>query len=187
MIKDNFFLFHPIYCLYKRHPVLFYREHMDFFLHLFKYIFDNKYMYFKNRDQFIHLVFDMISNYILQNSIKKDINIYFKKIIESVIIFGNKKNFDVYSYLFSFVTTMLFLSYYHISVLSIAHLNQNEKSIHIDIVNIILKKYEMQPKLIVCVEDKNLIKGVTFHHTNNVVDLSLKKIYELINNKIDTI
>lgn len=187
MIKDNFFLFHPIYCLYKRHPVLFYRENMDFFLDLFKYIFDNKYIYFRNKDQFINIILTMISNYILQNSIKKEINTYLKKIIESIIIFSHKKNFDAYSYLFSFATTMLFLSYYNISVLSISKLNQNEKNIHMDIVTTILKKYEMQPKLIVCVEDKNLIKGVTFHHTNHVVDLSLKKIYELINNKIDTI
>lgn len=184
-MKNNFCLFHPVYLLYKGDSVLFFREHIDFFLELYKFIFNNKLLYFFDKDLFIKKIIYMSENYINTNTFNNEINTYILKMINSILFFRRKKDFDIYIYLISFCGIVFILSYYYIGIFSSSSLlSSNQKDI-LKMISFLFNKYEIQPKLIICLENKNLQKGIVLYYKNTIIDISLKKIYELLNKEID--
>jgi hypothetical protein len=183
-MKTNYTLFHPYYLLKKNVSPLFYRSHVNFFLPLLKFIIKKKNFFLIHQTIFFDFIIKYFNDYNEKQYYKKDSYLFFIVIINNIKSMQKQKNYNLYSYLISLIGAILYFGYYNISILSIANyhtINQNEVT---KLVNTLLTKYAYTPKIVFVTTNQQLKKGFALNYKDLVVDLSLKKLYEILNNKI---
>jgi hypothetical protein len=183
-MKTNYTLFHPYYLLKKNVSPLFYRSHVNFFLPLLKFIIKKKNFFLIHQTIFFDFIIKYFNDYNEKQYYKKDSYLFFIVIINNIKSMQKQKNYNLYSYLISLIGAILYFGYYNISILSIANyhtINQNEVT---TLVNTLLTKYAYTPKIVFVTTNQQLKKGFALNYKDLVVDLSLKKLYEILNNKI---
>jgi hypothetical protein len=183
-MKTNYTLFHPYYLLKKDYNALFYRYHVNFFLSLLKFIIKKKRFFLMNKMIFFNFIITYFNNYNEKQFYKKDSYIFFSNIINNIKCMQKQKDYNLYTYLTSLIGLILYLGCYNISVLSLSEYNPSEQNQITDLVNTLLTKYKYTPKIIFVTINQQLEKGITLSYKDSVIDLSLKKLYELLNNKI---
>jgi hypothetical protein len=183
-MKTNYTLFHPFFLLKKNYNPLFYRNHINFFLQLLKFMKQKKNFFLLHKKVFFDFIITYFNEYNKKQYYKKDSYIFFSIIIFNINSIQKQKNYNLYSYLISLIGTILYFSCYNIGLLSIAKYNITDKNEIITVIETILTKYEYHPKIIFITVNKQLEKGLTFSYKDLMIDLSLKKLYEILNNHI---
>ena len=79
---------------------------------------------------------------------------------------------------------MLYFGCYNIGILSINDYNEIEKKNITVLLEKLLEKYKYNPKIIFITTNQKLKKGIILSYKDSMINLSLKKLYELLNNKI---
>lgn len=183
-MKTNYTLFHPFFLLKKNYNAIFYRDHINFFLQLLKFIIQKKSFFFIHKKIFFDFIITYFNEYNKKQYYKKDSYIFFSIIIFNINCIQKQKNYNLYSYLISLIGTILYFSYYNVGLLSVAQYNTIDKTEITTVIKTILTKYQYTPKMIFITVNKQLEKGITFNYKDLMIDLSLKKLYEILNNNI---
>ncbi len=183
-MKNNYNLFHPYYLLKKHYAALFYREHIPFFLNLLKFIIIKKQFFLINQNIFFDFILKHFSDYNKIQYYKKESYNFFLSIIFNIKNIKKQKNYNLFSYLTSFIGAILYFGHYNISTLSIAQYNEEDKKNIIILIEQLLATYKYTPKIIFITRNQQLEKGIVFKYKDFNIDLSLKKLYELLNKKI---
>lgn len=183
-MKINYTLFHPYYLLKKNYNPIFYRCHIDFLLNLLKFIIIKKQFFLINQAVFFDFIIKYFNDYNATQFYKKDNYNFFLNIIDTIKYIKKNKNYNLYTYITTLIGTMLYFGCYNIGILSLTNKSECNKNDIKLLVNKVLEKYKYTPKIIFITINQQLKKGIILRYKDVIIDLSLKKLYELLNNKI---
>lgn len=176
-LYTNFFS--PYYFLKKNSSVFYYRLHTSFFSQLLQFIIKEKNYFFINKSLFIKIVIQKIETYLFSirdNNIDTDL---LDILLHTLKKYQKYKPDKIYSYLLIFIGNVQFFGYSSIGILCIGEGGMSENECH-DITKKILEKYAINIKILLILINQSLIKGIAFFYKENVIDLSLKKLENIV-------
>lgn len=137
-----------------------------------------------NNTIFYKFIISYFNNYNKEQFYKKDSYLFFLDIIINIKCIYTQKNYNLYTYLVSLIGVVLYFSCYNITVCSIPCYEKTEQNNILLLIEELIQKYKYNPKIIFITPNQEIQKGIILQYKGFMVDLSLKKLYELLNNQI---
>jgi hypothetical protein len=176
-ISKNYF--QSVYFLKKKENTFYYRNHINFFNKLLSTIIVKKNYIFINKNVFIDYLIFEIKTYLKEISPQESdtsLILFFLYKIQEYRHYSGQK---IYHFLLTTIGTIYYLACYSLSILSTSTKNFSESEL-LMITKKIFDTYSISSKLILVLPNQNLLKGISFIYKNNLIDLSLKKLENII-------
>jgi hypothetical protein len=176
-ISKNYF--QSVYLLKKKEDTFHYRNHINFFNKLLSIIITNDKYIFINKNVFIDYIIYEIKSYLKEITTQESNTTLILFFLHKIKEYRRYSAQKIYHFLLTTIGTIYYLSCYSLSILcsSTKNLSASELSI---ITKKILEAYSISSKLILVLPNQNLVKGISFIYKNNLIDLSLKKLENII-------